>query len=155
MSWISSPYLSVFITAMLPISELRGAIPLGLQWHQLGVFSTFAISVLGNLIPVVLILWFIFPVSTFLRKRSRLMDAFFAWLFARTRRHGARFDRWGPFALLIFVAIPLPFTGAWTGALAAFLFGIRARIAIPILFLGILIAGIIVTLMTLGIVSLF
>ncbi len=146
---------TVFIVSTLPIGELRGSIPLGLEAYHMNVVTTFILAVIGNMIPVFFILWWLGPVSSFLRKHSVLMDRFFAWLFARTRKHGARFDRWGPFALLLFVAIPVPMTGAWTGALAAFLFGIPFRMAVPILFLGVVIAGVIVSVTTLGIVSLF
>lgn len=152
---LPSPLLSVFITAMLPIGELRASIPLGLEVFQLGIIQTFVVSIIGNMIPVLFILWWLDPVSTYLRKRSKLMDRFFLWLFERTRRHGARFDQWGPLALLMFVAVPLPMTGAWTGALAAFLFGIRFRLAVPILFAGVMMAGAIVTIVTLGISSFF
>lgn len=154
MPFLLNPIFTVFVSAMAPIGELRGSIPLGLEVYRLDPWTTFFVSVLGNMIPVFFILWLIDPVSEFLRKRFGFMDRFFSWLFERTRKHGARFDRWGPFALLFFVAIPLPMTGAWTGALAAFLFGIKMRHAIPILLLGVMVAGIIVTFMTLGIESL-
>ena len=89
-------------------------------------FSAFFWAVLGNIIPVIFILWFLKAISDFLSHRFYHFNRFFAWLLERTRRnHSKKFERWKEFALVILVAIPLPFTGAWTGALAAFVFGIR------------------------------
>lgn len=144
--------LVTFILSMLPISELRGAIPYAigvghLPWHQ-----AYLISVIGNFVPVIPILWFIGPVSDYLR-RSRHFDRFFEWLFARTRRKGKLIQRFEILGLVLFVAIPLPVTGAWTGSLAAFLFGVRKSVALPAIFLGILIAGVVVTLATTGVIS--
>jgi uncharacterized membrane protein len=84
-------------------------------------------------------------------KRSKLMNRFLNWLYNRTRRKTrAKIEKYGAWALISFVAIPLPYTGAWTGALAAWLFDIPAKKAVPYIIIGILIAGIIVTAVTLG-----
>ena len=101
------------------------------------------------MIPILL---FIGPVSEWLR-RFRAFDRFFTWLFARTRRRGKLIERFEVLGLALFVAIPLPITGAWTGSLAAFIFGVRKRVAFPTIFLGICVAGVIVTLASLGVIS--
>jgi uncharacterized membrane protein len=88
------------------------------------------------------------PVSTYLR-RYRIFDSFFTWLFERTHRnHSVRFEKFGLLALTLFVAVPLPVTGAWTGCAAAFVFGIKFRHSFPAILTGVMIAGLIVTILT-------
>jgi uncharacterized membrane protein len=145
-----SPHiLTTFLLAMAPISELRGAIPYamtvgGMTWQE-----AFVIAVIGNFIPVIPILLLLGPVSQRLR-RYPAFDRFFDWLFARTRHRGRIIERFEALGVCLFVAIPLPMTGAWTGAAAAFVFGVRPRLAIPAIAAGILIAGTIVTLVVTG-----
>ncbi len=146
-----SPEVATFVIAMLPISELRGAIPYGITIGGLSWQEAYVLAVIGNFVPVLPILCYIGPVSDKLR-RIRLFDRFFDWLFARTRRKGKLIERFEVLGLVLFVAIPLPVTGAWTGTLAAFLFGVRKKLAIPSIILGICIAGAVVTLATTGVV---
>jgi uncharacterized membrane protein len=147
----------------LPIVELRGAIPVG---HVLAADSSAGetpaplsarlatsgrilfLAVLGNMIPVPLILWFLGPLSEWARRwpaGRRLID----WLFARTRKKSAEIEKYETLGLMIFVAIPLPATGAWTGAMAAFLMGLSFRHAMVSIFLGVVIAGLIMTVLSL------
>jgi len=144
--------IATFILAMLPISELRGAIPYGITIGGMSWQKTFAIAVAGNALPVVPILYLIGPVSDWLR-RFPVFDRFFTWIFARTRRKGEMIQRLEAVGLMLFVAVPLPVTGAWTGSLAAFLFGLRKPLAIPAILLGVLLAGVIVTLATQGMIG--
>ena len=141
--------LSVILVAALPVSELRGAIPLGIA-GGMPVLKTYLLAVAGNMIPVIPLLLFLEPVSGKLR-RFRVWDRFFEWLFGRTRRRGKMVEKYEALGLALFVAIPLPVTGAWTGCVAAFLFGIKLRYALPAIICGVLVAGIIVTLLSLGI----
>jgi uncharacterized membrane protein len=146
--------LSTVIIAMLPVSELRGAIPFalgnGLSWQQ-----AYGWAVLGNLLPVVPLLLFLEPMSIFLSRRYPVCDRFFQWLFTRTRRRGKVVERYEALGLILFVAIPLPVTGAWTGTVAAFLFGVRFKYALPSIAMGILLAGTVVTLASLGLIKLW
>ena len=145
--------LEVFLIAMSPIFELRGSIPMALGIYHLPIWSAFLISILGNIVPIVFILLGLESVSGHLSRHSRLFRRFFAWLFERTRKkHAKTFEYGRDLALMIFVAIPMPFTGAWTGALCAFVFGIPFKRAFPAIAGGVVIAGIIVTLTTLGII---
>jgi uncharacterized membrane protein len=145
--------LIVFGMAMLPILELRGAIPYGLLTDpQLSIIRTYIVAVLGNFVPVIPILLFLRPVSEFLRK-APVFDKFLTWLFARTRRRGRLIEKYEAVGLTLFVAIPLPVTGAWTGALAAFIFGVRFRYAVVCIALGIFIAGVVVTLASMGVIT--
>lgn len=147
------PQLTVAFTAMLPISELRGAIPVALGVYKMSVHQAYLWAVLGNIIPVIFLLWFLEPVSSFLMRHSNIFNRFFTWLFERTkRRHKEAIQKWGPLALILFVAIPLPITGGWTGSIVAFVFGIPFKKALPLIFLGILIAGVVVTIASLGII---
>jgi uncharacterized membrane protein len=141
-------WLVVTLIAMLPIFELRGAIPAGVALGM-PVWKASLFAVIGNMIPIAFILWFLDPFSSWLSRHSRTMDRFFTWLFARTRRkHSKDFERWQEFALMIFVAIPLPMTGAWSGAVAAFVFDIPKPTALLFIFFGVLIACGVVALAT-------
>ena len=145
------PELQVFLLAMAPISELRGAIPLGVAGLNLPFWEVFLISFCGNLIPVIFILLFLEPLACFLSKNFKIFQKLFEWLFKRTRRKFQPLvEKYGKLAIILFVAIPLPVTGGWTGAIAAFLFGMRFSIAFPLICVGVLIAGGIVSAFTLG-----
>jgi len=144
-----SDWIKTFFTAMIPIGELRASIPVALLSFKMGIIETYIISVIGNLVPVVIILWVMEPVSRFLMKRFNWANRFFSWLFNRTRkRHSAKFEKYQGFALISFVGIPLPITGGWTGALIAYVFGIPQKRALWQITIGVLIAGIIVTIIT-------
>ena len=143
--------LVVLIVSILPIFELRGGIPCGFALNLVW-WKTYLFAVLGNLIPVVPLLLFLDPISNGLRRHISVADRFFQWLFARTRRKTeAGIQKYGVFlGLMLFVAIPLPVTGAWTGCVAAFLFGVRFRYSLPAVLLGVLIASLIVSIATYG-----
>jgi len=141
--------LIVFFTAASPLVELRGAIPLAILVYKFSLIKSFVISVLVNILPILPILYFLEGISNFLSKRFLFFERFFKWLFQRTRRKFQdSYLKWGKLALVIFVAIPLPLTGAWTGSLAAFLFGFKKKEAFWLIVLGVLIAGIIVSFLT-------
>lgn len=144
-----NPTLLTFLLAMTPVGELRLSIPVALSSYNLSWPIAYIISVLGNLVPVLFFLMFLGPVSSWLSNNFKIFDKFFSWLFARTRRkHGDKVEKYGYPALVMVVAIPLPITGAWTGTLVAFLFGIDFKKAFPLITTGVLIAGAIVTSLT-------
>jgi uncharacterized membrane protein len=146
--------VKIFLTAMTPIGELRASIPLGLTILHQPWFLVFVVSVVGNMIPPIFILWLFPKFSAWLMSHSKLMNRFFNWLFERTRKKAHdKIEKYGDLALIIFVAIPLPNTGAWTGTLAAWLFGIPPKRALPNILYGVIIAGIIVTLITTGLIN--
>lgn len=139
-------WLVVVIISMLPIFELRGGIPAGVALGM-PIWKAALIAVAGNMLPIPFILWFLGPLSYWLSENSMVMDRFFTWLFTRTRRkHSKSFERWQEVALMLFVAIPLPITGAWSGAAAAFVFDIPFWHALLFIFLGVIIAAVIVSL---------
>ena len=148
--------LTIFLSSMLPVTELRLSLPIALAVYNMPVWSAFLFAFLGNIVPIVFIIWFLdLFVNKFLTHRFLFFKKMLNWLFEKTRKkHSRKFDRWRNLALIILVAIPLPGTGVWTGTLAAFVFGIPIKKAFPLISLGALIAGTIVTVITLGIISL-
>ncbi len=148
--------IATLLIAMLPIAELRLALPIALKIYHMSIWQAYIWSVLGNMIPLIFIVFLLEKVSRWLSDRFNIFKNFFRWLFERThRKNSKKFEMFKEFALVIFVAIPLPITGGWTGAVAAFVFGIPPKKSLPLIFLGVLIAGVIVTLATLGIGSIF
>jgi uncharacterized membrane protein len=146
--------ISTMIIAMTPIFELRGSIPVAITVFGMNPFMAYLWSVLGNILPVILLVFFLEKVTLFLSSRFEFWRKFFDWLFARTRKRvHKQIEKYGDWGLFFFVAIPLPITGGWSGALAAFLFGIGKIKAIFVIFLGIMTAGIIVSLLTLGVIK--
>src|SRR3989338_10336782 len=124
----------VMILAALPVSELRGEIPLAL-YYGMPLAKAFWLSVLGNSLIVAPALILFAPVSNVLRK-FKIWARFFDWLFERTKKNSDSIQRYEALGLMIFVAIPLPMTGAWRGVIAASLFKIKFRYALPAILLG-------------------
>jgi uncharacterized membrane protein len=108
--------------------------------------------VAGNFVPVIPILLFLERISERLMKYP-VFRRFFEWFFERAKRKGGLVARFEAIGLTLFVAVPLPVTGAWTGCAAAVLFGIPLRLAVPAVLLGIMIAGCVVTLASLGFIT--
>lgn len=137
--------VQVLLLGILPIFELRGAIPLGF-YLGLPLKKIFILAIIGNMLPIIPLLLLLKPISERLRNFP-LWKIFFDWLFERTKRKAQIIQRYEALGLAIFVAIPLPMTGAWTGAIAASLFKIRFRYAFLAISVGVILAGIIVTLL--------
>lgn len=135
------------LIAAMPVSELRGAIPYALAMKQ-PLIKTLILAYIGNMLPVVPLLVLLEPVSNKLR-HFHVWRKFFDWLFERTRKRAEIVQRYEAIGLMLLVAIPLPATGAWTGCIAASLFKIKFRYAFPAILAGVIIAGIIVTSLTL------
>lgn len=147
-------WLATFLLSLLPVAELRLAIPVAITSYDMNVFQAFAIACIGNMLPIPFIILFIRPIFAWL-KNFRLFKGLVEKLEARgnaKKETVLKYEFWG---LVILVAIPLPGTGAWTGALVAGLMDMRFKSAIPAIFLGVIIAGVIVTLATTGVLSLF
>lgn len=139
---------AVVILAALPIAELRGAIPLGIAMDFSPV-KTYLLAYFGNLLPVIPIYFLMQPfVERF--RHIKFVERFFNWFFERTKKKAALIERFEAVGLILFVAIPLPVTGAWTGTAAATLFKIRFRYAFPAVAAGIMLAGFIVLGLTLA-----
>jgi len=142
----------VMIVAALPISELRGAIPLGL-FYGMSLSKAFWLSLIGNVSFVGPALFLLEPVSQRLRK-FKIWAKFFDWVFERTKKKAQTIQKYEALGLAIFVAIPLPMTGAWSGVIAASLFKIRFSYAFIAIVAGVIVAGLIVSVLcSLGMVS--
>ena len=145
--------LLTFGTAMVPVLELRGAIPVGIA-AGLSPLTACVVSILGNLVPVPFILLLIRKIFDWLRD-----TAFFGpklqWLEKRAHLKGRVVRKYRLAGLIILVGIPLPGTGAWTGALVAALLDIRLRHAVPAIFAGLIIAAAITLAVTMGVIHLF
>lgn len=145
--------LSVLITGALPILEIRGAIPLGVGVYGLPLPLVFTLGFVGNIIPVLILLWGLDPFLRLIRRWSHLwwLDQFItATLNFSHRQHSRHFEKWGNLALFVFVALPLPGTGGWTGAILAYLFGFSFGFALLSIALGIIVAGAVISVITLG-----
>lgn len=139
------PQLMIFLISMLPFIELRGSLPIGLGIYNLPLWQVFPIAIIGNIFPVPFILMFFSYVEIFLRKYPKF-NRFLTALFDRTRRRAnSKIEKYETLGLIVFVAIPLPFTGAWTGALIAYIFGLKKSHALISISAGVIIAGLIVT----------
>lgn len=136
---------------MSPIVELRGAIPLAVKVYGFPLWSAFLISVAGNLVPLCGIVVFGRPIANVLSKQCQCFKKFFDWLFLKVGRKANLFL--GSFGrdltVLILTAIPIPFVGGWTGAIAAFLLEVPVKKAIWLVVIGAMISGIIVSALTL------
>jgi len=150
-SWFLSfpPEMATFLIAMVPISELRAAIPIAIKVYHLPVWSAYLWSVLGNLVPMILIVLILEPIAIFLSRHFKIFHKFFDWLFEHTRKRGAKkFEKWGELAVFILTATPIPLLGGWSGPLAAFVFNVKLKKSIPLIILGCMAAGGIVTMLT-------
>ncbi|MBQ9098140.1 MAG: small multi-drug export protein [Clostridia bacterium] len=148
-------HFGVMICSMIPIIELRGAIPLG-AWLEMPWWQNYLLSVLGNMIPVPFILLFI---NKFIAWMSRSKIKFFnkigTWLAEKAEKNRGKIEKYSFWGVCLFVAVPLPVTGAWTGSLVAATIGIKGWKAFLSCLLGVMIAGVIMTLASYGVVAAF
>ena len=148
-----SKELTVLFTASLPIIELRGAIPVGISLGLSPLHATI-ISFIGSMIPVPFILFTIRPIFNYL-KETRTFKKLIHSLTDKSLNKSGKIQKYGAWGLFIFVAIPLPGTGVWSGSLAAALLDMRFKWAFPAIFFGNLVAGILIMLLSNGVVSVF
>ena len=145
--------LYIFGISMVPVIELRGAIPIGVGMG-LPFWPVFVTALIGNLAPIPILILFTRQVFEWLRTKSAFLEKIVSRLEKKAAAKEALLKKYELLGLCILVAIPLPGTGAWTGALVSAVFGIRLKQAMPAIMLGVLIAGIIVSIVTFG-VSIF
>lgn len=143
------PAIITFLMAMVPVVELRGAIPYGVI-AGLSVQQAFVLAVIGNLLPIPFLVVFTRKVFEWLRTKSDGLDRMVCRLEAKANKNKELVEKSEFFGLMLLVAIPLPGTGAWTGALVAAMLDMRLKRAMPAIILGVLVAGVIVTTLTYG-----
>lgn len=141
--------LMTFFISMIPVIELRGAIPVALA-HGMDLWPAIAVSVLGNLVPVPFIIVFIRQIFAWLRQKSEWLNKMVTKLEQRAAKKSDTVRKYTFWGLFIFVAVPLPGTGAWTGALIAAMLKVRIKRAFPAIALGVVTAGLIVAFVTYG-----
>lgn len=148
-------HFGVMICAMIPIIELRGAIPLGaalgLPW-----WVSYLFAVLGNMIPIPFILLFIKKIIGWMtQSRIKFFNKFGGWLTRKAEKNRERIEKFSFWGVCLFVAIPLPVTGAWTGSLVAATIDMKPHKAFLSCLLGVMLAGVIMTLASYGVVAAF
>ncbi len=143
---------SVFLLSMVPLIELRGAVILGfgfgLEWYV-----TYIVSFIGNIIPIPIILLFVREVFKFMKKRGGKLEKIAVFFENKGASKSAKVTRYATFGLFLFVAVPLPGTGAWMGALIASLLNMRFKNAFFSILAGVACAGLIMTLACYGVIS--
>lgn len=144
--------ISVILTAALPIIEVRGAIPLGISLG-FSPLESLLLSLLGSMIPVPIILFSIRPIFNYL-KNTKTLKKLVHKLTDKSLSKSGNVRKYGVWGLLIFVAIPLPGTGVWSGSLIASLLDMRFKLAFPAIFTGNVIAGVIIMILSYGVSSL-
>ena len=158
MQWLNETeagaLLSTVLISMVPVLELRGGIPWGVA-HGLPHLTSFLAAVVGNMLPLPFIVVYIRRIFKWMRRHLPQLDRLVDRLEARAHLKGRAVTRYKYLGLMIFVAIPLPGTGGWTGALIAAFLDMRLKKAIPSIFGGVLIAGFLITGLTYGFTSIF
>ena len=146
--------LFTMLVSMLPIIELRGGLPFGVALG-LPYYLAFPAAVIGNLIPAPFIIVYIRRIFQWMRRRMPRLNGMVDKLERKAHLKGQRVTKYKYLGLAVFVAIPLPGTGAWTGSLAAAFLDMPLRKAIPSVIAGVLIAGMAISILTYGVTSLF
>ena len=157
LAWLSGTTLGkcivTFFISMVPIVELRLGLPYGIALG-LPYWLALTVSLLGNMLPVPFIIIYIQRIFAWLRKHWPWLDGFITRLERKAEGKGEKVEKYGTWGLLILVAIPLPGTGAWTGALVAALLNLKVRKAFPVIFVGVCIAAFIMSVLTYGVIKL-
>ncbi|MDF0726799.1 small multi-drug export protein [Cytobacillus sp. S13-E01] len=138
------PELIVLIVSAMPIVELRGGLPLAYIHYDFSLVKSFVLSVIGNLLPLIPLLLLFQPISKWLM-RFGLYRKMYDWLYNRTLKKSNSIEKYGAIGLMLFTALPLPTTGAYSACVAASIFLIRMRYAFISIALGVVIAAIIVS----------
>lgn len=141
-----------FLISMVPVIELRGAIPYGAA-QNIPIWICFFVSIVGNLIPVPFIIIFIRKIIGIMKKMSKHIRSFAEWLERKAEKNKEKVLKYEFWGLMLLVAVPLPGTGAWTGALVAAMLDMQLKRALPAIVVGVIVAGIIVSLATAGVVA--
>ncbi len=144
--------LLTLLWAMVPVVELRGAIPIGVG-VGLPLWISILVSIIGNMLPVPFIILFIRQIFKWMRKVNKTFARIVDKMEEKANKHRDKVTRYGFWGLFILVAIPLPGTGAWTGALVAAMMDLRLKTAMPAIFAGVIAAAVIVSVVTYGVAA--
>ena len=149
-----NPLIETFLISMVPVIELRGAIPFGAA-RGVSVAAAACAAMIGNFLPVPLILLFIRKILEWMKTRGGRLMHIAVWVEAHAAKRSPAVQKYAFWGLALFVGIPLPGTGAWTGALIAAMLNLPPKRAIPAILLGILAAGTLVSLAAGGVIMIF
>lgn len=144
LSFLPSEMIVIIVSA-LPILELRGGLPLAYLHYDFSILKSALLSILGNILPIIPLLLLFQPLSKWLL-RFKWYKKMYDWLYNRTLKKSASVEKFGAIGLMLFTALPLPTTGAYSACVAAIIFGIRFRYAFLSITAGVLVAAIIVSL---------
>ena len=156
MSEIMQIYIQTFLLSVVPISEIRGAMIWGLanvDHNLVNILTLYVIAIIGNFLPTPFMILIFRPIIKWL-KTTRVFGRLAHWAERHTQKKAGKLAKASAGALLVFVAIPFPTTGAWTGAAIASLFDMRFKYALPAILAGIMISGLIMILLVTGILNL-
>jgi len=151
-NWFSGfpDWLSVVLLSALPVTELRVSLPLALYYYDLSIWQSIFFTLIGNSLPVAIMFIFFTPFLHWAERHSPTLHRFIHLHLRRLQQtHQKQYQRYGAFFLFIFVAVPLPGSGVWTGSLLAILFGMKPKFSIPAILFGMLAACVIVLLLSL------
>lgn len=155
-SWLTSTtvgkIIATFVISMLPVVELRGGIPYGVGFG-LNPWAAMAAAVAGNLLPIPFILLLLDKILDYMKRCKGILGKFANFLENKAYKNRETIEKYKELGLIILVAIPLPGTGAWTGALVATVLRIPPKKALPCIIAGVLIAGVVVTALSYGVAS--
>ena len=160
LTWFTSTtfgkLIQTFLISMVPVIELRFGLPYGIALLGMEKYwMVFIAAVVGNMVPVPFIIIFISRIFDLLRRRFARLDGFITRLEKRAEDKSETVEKYGLIGLVILVAIPLPGTGAWTGSLVAAIMKMKLKQAIPAIFVGVVIAGLIMSAVTYGVIHIF
>lgn len=149
-----NPYFATFMLAAMPIGEMRVSIPVALGFYKLSISEALFVSIVADMIVATVLIYFFSHIDKLIKGRNEKVDSILEKIFERTRRNFFHKHRvWGDLALMLLVAIPIPLTGIWTGALAAWLLEVPKGRALLYITVGIVISAYIVTFITLGFIK--
>ncbi len=149
-----SSIIKTFIISLIPTIEMRGSIPVAITLYKLDPFIASIVGILGSFAPAPIILWLLPKLFPFLEKIKPFKKVI-KYLEKRSLEKGKKIEKYGLFFLSIFVAVPLPGSGAWTGTLIALFMGLPYKKSLIAIFVGLILSAIIVTSTTIGVVKLF
>ena len=144
---MENKYLEIFFTSMLPITELRLSVPLGITCYNLNWIYVALVAILGNFLICIPIVYFFSYFESILNK-NKYSSSLLKKIFSRTRSKSEIINKYKYYGVLFFVGLPLPFTGAWTGSLASYLFGFNKKKTLLAILLGLMLSATIVTIIS-------
>jgi len=149
--WFASipPEWATLFISMIPVTEIRASIPIALEIYNLPIWKTWIIAVVGDMLPALVILAIMPWLNEWVRDHKLFGKWFNKELERAEKKFAGKYSKYGALALIIFVGIPLPLTGSWTGSFASFVFNIPFKKAAPLIFAGVCLAATVITIITL------